>query len=347
MDKNIRIVREAGGVGDILRLFPTMVALKKKYAGHKLWMYVPKRYARLLQCSGVKHTIVPTPNTRRKRLAVLDETRWAYLEKPDCVDKWDFQVDEYCPAFAYEVDMKGLVKYDRSELFCQAAGVFPCDVIPKLYVGERTDQLANRFFEDYHLKEYKAVATIQPFSTDRGRDWPKHKYFELCNSLVDAGVAVLILDGIRGRTERFSSFLRILGEPLPYVAAIIRKADFHIGPDSGLMHVAAAVGTPALVLMASQPFNVTCKNYKKHVHVSPPSGAIGPCATWPCMWSRPRQCFPNQAKRTCPILRRIQVRSVLEKSLELIAGIGKTSSKSLGLESSQLLQRTPVLTRLH
>jgi len=347
MNGHIRIIREAGGVGDVVRLFPVLRELKKKYPGDKLWLYAPIRYSQLYYCSGVKHTLVPTPDVKRKRLSPLDDKLWSYLSKPVGVRKWKFDVDEYCPGFAEEVKMGQDVDRDRIECFCRAAKVWPCDPMPYLYVGTRAERSANAFFSDFNLKKYLGVVTVQPFSTDRGRDWPKHKWFELCNSLEEAGFAVIVLDVVPGRTERFSSFLRIIGQPLPHVASVIRSADLHIGPDSGLMHIASAVGTPTLVLMAAQPFHIVCKHYKKAVLISPPLGAIGPCKSWPCLWHRPMQCVPYVSKRPCPILQRIQVVDVLKAAVDVILECGKISLASLDQRLELLHQRTPVCSQPH
>jgi heptosyltransferase-3 len=47
--------------------------------------------------------------------------------------------------------------------------------------------------------------------------------------------------------------LDLIGQPLPVAAACIARSTLYVGNDSGLMHIAAATGTPTLGLFGPSP----------------------------------------------------------------------------------------------
>ena len=101
------------------------------------------------------------------------------------------------------------------------------------------------------------------------------------------------------------------------VAGILKLCDLVVGPDSGLNHLAAAVGTPGLGLFASQDPAVTYRWYPRHDAVVPETDSGFDC--WPCHWQRPPECLRarlKHEKRTCSALATITVERVFDAVMQ-------------------------------
>ncbi|WP_207462702.1 glycosyltransferase family 9 protein [Azospirillum sp. SYSU D00513] len=105
------------------------------------------------------------------------------------------------------------------------------------------------------------LLAVGPTANWRGKEWPVGRFAELARRLTAPGGA---LEGARvavfaagPERERAQPLLDALGDravdltgrtdPLA-AAACLRRARLYVGNDSGLMHIAAAVGTPTLGL---------------------------------------------------------------------------------------------------
>jgi len=306
---NIRVVREAGGIGDIVRIVPVLRGLREKHPDAKLWVFAPSAYRPLLR--GWCDEFRPTPRGgRRPRDADLDEKRWRYL---DVGVKFDVSISLYCPAFRHEHNQRGNVWLDRIDLFCRAAKVEPSSKLPRVNLHPRDVAAASEYIATHRLDDRERLVAIQPFSTDPARNWPKESWRRLAEALERVGHRVIVLDGACGRTNGFRQH-RVLGKPLGFVAALLGQCDLLVGPDSGLGHLAAAVGAPTVGVFASQSGPVMYRHYPTHTWIYPPWDGQKHCA-WPCFWNRPPECARQnllKSGKTCPMLARISVEEVYD-----------------------------------
>lgn len=88
--------------------------------------------------------------------------------------------------------------------------------------------------------------------------WPRERWIELARTLQREGGAVLICAGpdeARGLDELRAAVgpgVRVLGpQPLRTFAALLAQASLVVTPDSGPMHLAAAVGAPVVAVLAT------------------------------------------------------------------------------------------------
>jgi len=318
---NIRVVREAGGIGDIVRIIPVLRGLREKYPAARLWVFAPAAYRALL--SGWYDEYVATPHRgRRNRDAPLDESRWPYL---DVGVAFDLSVSLYCPAFTYEMRQGRDVRLDRIELFCRAAGVEPSSKLPVVNLHPDEVRAAKAYVVEHELWERGRLIAVQPYSTDPARNWPLGNWLRLAEALERAGHRVVVLDGVRGRTRAFRQH-RVIGKPLGFVAAFLSLCDLLVGPDSGLGHLAAAVSTPCVGIFASQSGEIMYRHYPLHTYVEPSRDAPAPCE-WPCFWKRPARCTRAallKAGETCEMMGRVSLEKVVE---EVIAQLARRSIK--------------------
>ena len=107
-----------------------------------------------------------------------------------------------------------------------------------------------------------AVLGIGPSANWRGKEWPAERFAALVGRLTGArgplpGARVAVF-GAPAERDAAAPVLASIPEnrridlvgtvDLPTVAACLRRCTLYIGNDSGLMHMAAAVGTPTLGL---------------------------------------------------------------------------------------------------
>lgn len=101
--------------------------------------------------------------------------------------------------------------------------------------------------------------SLAPGAGDRiEKTWPPERYADLANSTADVFTGVIIL-GTEGDREIAAAIDQKLKLPcvdltgrtsLLHVAAILKRASFFVGSDSGLGHVAGAVDTPTLTFFS-------------------------------------------------------------------------------------------------
>ena len=304
---NIRVVREAGGIGDIVRIIPVLRGLREKHPEARLWVFAPEAYRPLLR--GWYDEFRSTPHTgRRPRDRELNETKWPYL---NVGEEFDASINLYCPAFRYEHNQRGNVRLDRIDLFCAAANVEPSSKLPRVHLDPNDVDAAAEYVREHHLRDGKRLIAVQPFSTDPARNWPLKNWQELAYALEWVGHKVIILDSAMGRTKRFFQH-RVLGRPLGFVAALLSQCDLLICPDSGLGHLVAAVATAAVGVFGSQSGAIMYRHYPLHTWIHPPWDGQKHCK-WPCFWNRPAECTRQnllKAGKTCAMLARISVETV-------------------------------------
>ncbi len=129
----------------------------------------------------------------------------------------------------------------------------PRPAAPHIYVGARHEDLARAI-----LPPGAPVLAIAPIAAAAEKTWPAQRYAELAAQMLAGPCAGwrLAFFGGPGDEEKaapllraFPNAIKVFGEPdLLTVAAALRVCAAFIGNDSGLSHLAAAVGIPVLAL---------------------------------------------------------------------------------------------------
>ncbi len=93
----------------------------------------------------------------------------------------------------------------------------------------------------------KGLALVFPCANYVSRTWPIDKWIRLAQHLQDEGWGTIALDQHRSRVEAMPLFYH--GFPLTHVMALMREADVVVGNDSGMAHLAGALGVRAVAVM--------------------------------------------------------------------------------------------------
>ena len=196
---------------------------------------------------------------------------------------------------------------------------------PKFSVSE-----ADRAAADALLQSAGLPAGAKPIVVHAGsaqtvlaaaKRWPARSYALLIDALQaelgdrivlvegpdETGVAAEILNSRDITTSQSSPKIVRLNGPLGETAALLERAALYVGSDSGLAHLAAAVGTPAVTLFAPADADRVCPFGQRELVVQAPV-PCSPCAQYP--WHTP---YPKVLCQTPLCIDTITVDAVLAK----------------------------------
>lgn len=136
----------------------------------------------------------------------------------------------------------------------------------------------------------------------RSKRWPAEAFGRLIAALRERGLSPVLLEGPEdaGVADSIRPYAHIpvlgLSGPLGDAAAILKACQLYVGSDSGLAHLAAAVGTPPVTLFGPARPDEVCPYGYRHLVVQTPA-ACAPCfayplyATTPAVRCRPPYCI--------------------------------------------------------
>jgi len=209
---------------------------------------------------------------RLERLAVIEKRRWSAhwvpLYAAVATRRWDLVVDLRGSALAWllragerRVMAKGDAREHRVRQLGRLFGLDP-PPSPQLWTAPHHERAAEAL-----ISSGAPVLAIGPAANWRGKQWRAERFAELAQRLTAAGgplpgarVAVLAAE----HEHRYAEPLLAAIPPdrridlagrldLLTAVAVLRRCALFIGNDTGLMHMAAAAGTPTLGLFGPSP----------------------------------------------------------------------------------------------
>lgn len=166
---------------------------------------------------------------------------------------------------------------DRNFELLYALGLSPEVIHPSVTFPLRSDM---RDFAEAKLKEiagnkqFKRVISVQVGSSsdEWWKRWPLDRYARLCDMLVERGNLVIAHGSPSERETVFemigmmrNKIANMAGETtIEQAAAILGRSDLLVCNDSGLMHLAAAVGTPVVAIYGPTDYTRTSPVGKSH-----------------------------------------------------------------------------------
>jgi heptosyltransferase III len=207
-----------------------------------------------------------------ERLVVVDKRRWALHWLPLYVAvagrRWDLVVDLRGSAFAFllrarrrKVMAKGKADEHRVRELARLFNLDPPPA-PRLWTALHHERVAAAL-----LPPGGPVLAIGPAANWRGKEWRAERFAELAARLTAAsgvlpGARVAVLAAAHERAQADPLLASIPDErrvdlvgrvDLLTAASALKRAALFIGNDTGLMHLAAACGTPTLGLFGPSP----------------------------------------------------------------------------------------------
>lgn len=255
-----------GAIGDFILTLPALAALRRHFAHARLDVLGYPRIAQLAVAGGLADRVEPieapglaaffAPNAELS-------PRWAdyfagfdlivsYLFDPDKIFQRNVarcssarfiagphRPDERRPLHATQVFLSPMEKL----------GLHAADSVPHLAFRTPNAPRANRL-------------ALHPGSGSEKKNWPEERWAELLSRLARETKAEFLLVGgeaERGRLERLAPLLpasrlaMAQNRPLVELAETLQQCAGFVGHDSGISHLAAALGLPCVVLWAETP----------------------------------------------------------------------------------------------
>jgi len=132
-----------------------------------------------------------------------------------------------------------------------------CAPLPSVFVGQEEKARAETFLSASGMKPSAPVIAVHPGSGSRPKISPARSFCQAVNWIQERfpTVSVLAIEG-EADEESVTAFeqglstrcVRVRKEDLREVAAVLSQSSLFIGNDSGIAHLAAAVGVPSIVV---------------------------------------------------------------------------------------------------
>jgi ADP-heptose:LPS heptosyltransferase len=159
---------------------------------------------------------------------------------------------------------------------------------------------ARRFFAAQGLDTAKPTLFVQPFTSSPHKNWPLENYLALAGHWRERGLQILFGGGALELAAldpaRDAGYPVAAGAPLPVAAGLMGLCSLIVGGDTGLLHLAVAMGKRVVMLMGptaqSSPF--------RHPDwaVRPPSGQAVSSIVAGTVIDACRQAFADIGLRT-------------------------------------------------
>ena len=138
-------------------------------------------------------------------------------------------------------------------------------------------ELGRRFFADAGLDPARPTLFIQPFTSAAAKDWPLTHYLEVARNWKRRGVQVVFGGGPSERAllekDLQGTFPLSAGVPLLVTAALMHLSTVVVGGDTGVLHLAVAMGKRVIMLMGrTGPGSCYPFQHKDWAVVPPPQG---------------------------------------------------------------------------
>lgn len=146
-------------------------------------------------------------------------------------------------------------------------------VVPEPALAE-----ARQFLAGHGLDPAKPTLFIQPFTSTPRKCWPLENFVTLARHFKEQGMQVVFGGGPADRDAlapaQEAGFAVSAGVPLLTTAALMKFSALILGGDTGLLHLAVAMGKRVLMLMASRT-RIRCHPYQHADWVlTPPTAEV-------------------------------------------------------------------------
>jgi ADP-heptose:LPS heptosyltransferase len=276
--KRLLVIR-AGALGDCLLLLPALTALRVAFPRARLdVMGYPRRWAWALG-RGLVDAVHPIEQPGMHLLFCKDRPPPAQLAA---------LLGAYDVVLSYRPDPEGLFASNLRALGARLVlsqspfppppppaihvadfalqlvaqlGVAPPPTVPRLQLSAEELAAVHPFFAEHRLDPRRdQLVVLHPGSGGAAKRWPLAKFAAVIAALAEqAGVRPVVVTGYAEETAaaelraRFPQATPPLAEnwPLLPTAALLAQAAVFIGNDSGLTHLAAALGRPTVAVFGA------------------------------------------------------------------------------------------------
>jgi ADP-heptose:LPS heptosyltransferase len=226
---------------------------------------------------------------RRERTIVLQKHQgglhWLSLWRQVAFQRWDWVIDLRGSALAWIVPARRRSVLrpgpgHKTAQLATAIGAVPPPLPTAWFAPEDAAVAASL------LPAGRPVIALGPTANWTGKVWPPERfaalYRDLAATILPGAVPAIFAGYGPGETALTAPVAAALPEAidltgkltLPEAAACLARAAIFIGNDSGLMHLAAAIGTPTLGLFGPTPVEVYSPSGRRAAAITSPDGQM-------------------------------------------------------------------------
>ena len=260
-DRGRILVIRGGAIGDFLVTLPLLAALRDRLPGNRLEILGYPHIADLARTYHLVDAVHPIDSRPLAgffaRGAALDPTLSTFFAGFHLVVSLLFDPDRIFQGNVASVSkaqfLQGLHRPD--ETVGRHASDQILDVLQRLAIFDADP--VPRLAQPHPDRGPSGILAVHPGSGSATKNWPEARWCELLEALASrSSLRFLLIGGEaeEGRLERLASRLPrerreiLRSQPLPTVAERLRGCHGFIGHDSGITHLAAAVGLPGIAL---------------------------------------------------------------------------------------------------
>ena len=234
-----------GGVGDLITAAPSVAALKRKYPKAKLTFGVGDGifYNTIKNDPNIDHFETPFfYNVWKKR-----GHRKTYRDK----------FKEHDLVFLLDNGNRGWWKPKKHllDIYAEKCGVNLSERRPLIYLDEKDKQEAQNKLNELNISEYDKLLILSPETRSKKemKEWPHDRFLSLIQKINQNYDFKIITFVSKENPYEYNGTIALKGYPLGPSSAMIKKADFYIGLDNGLTHIASCFDVKIISIHIGYP----------------------------------------------------------------------------------------------
>jgi heptosyltransferase-2 len=288
------LVIRGGAIGDFILTLPAIAALRRQFPEAHLEVLGYPHIAQLALAGGLVDRVQSIEAGALAgffaRAGELAENLVDYFSEFDLILSYLYDPDRIfetnvglCTEAQFIVGphrAKDAARLHAAKVYLQPLerlAIFDADPVPRLALGPRSPAIN-------HQRSAINLLALHPGSGSESKNWPEPKWAELLEHLMNATEFDLLLVGGEAEGERLQRLAAGLPPTRARVAQSLALADLahllvgcraFVGHDSGISHLAAAVGLPGLVLWGDTAEEVWRPPSEKVIVLRHPAGLAG------------------------------------------------------------------------
>jgi ADP-heptose:LPS heptosyltransferase len=324
----IAVSRQLGGIGDMIMCTPVFRGLKEKHGRDchitvmTTWDYASGALPELLKQNPYIDDVVriepyeyapPMLRANKREYTNVPNNR-----TPPCVQRADefIELNVICSIVETKEQAEPEnVRSHRTDIWCDHARVNPSSRRPILNLTPQELGEGKRWLDHNTPRDKPRIGVVLK-AMSAVREWPHIEHFAV--DLLEAGMTPVTIDPMRRVDDRIPA---VIGKRIRQVAAICAHLDAVVSPDTGLLHVAGAVGAPVLGIFGSTDGALRMREYAGRYTVTKEFVTCGPC------WYRV-PCLRNDDARDDLLCMKLVTRKVVLTELQSMLEEVSTSRSS-------------------
>ena len=249
----VRLLRQGGGLGDVIRCFSVARSIKIACPDAEVWFYTLKRYAEEASwCPHIDRVVALAGSVPCVRHKIVDPDQFPFLHS---AVKFDATVNLLGLAQPYVRSVAPHVELGQIEMFTTAAeeatGLSLAPAVPVLSVGKEAVDAAEAWLAKNEVARDRPLVALQPHSTTVLRCFSPEQFEKLVTGLVKH-VSLVVLGVLPSLKEAIGMGAAVgVRVPRLVLLGLLHLCRLLVGVDSGLFHLATAVSTPTVVVLGS------------------------------------------------------------------------------------------------